>query len=147
MKENYSTVTPIPIIDHLNVDDLKNFLQVIEYSNLSMNLYANNSDEDCGSEIISDLSIILDRNTTPPFFCMVQYYGAENELDGETRNFEPQLMFIYDFDKKWWDIIDNRSSDFQSSHISKMLNQFNPSTGNLQQLKDQIMNCLRSIED
>ncbi|CAF1165201.1 unnamed protein product [Adineta steineri] len=78
---------------------------------------------------------------------MVQYYGPENELTGDKRNFEPQLMFVYDFDKKCWNIIDNRSSEFPSSHIDKMLNQFNSSTGNLQQLKNQIIHYLRSIED
>ncbi|CAF4200410.1 unnamed protein product, partial [Adineta steineri] len=50
------------------------------------------SDEACESEMISDLSIILDRKTTPAFFCMVQYYGPENELTGDKRNCEPQLI-------------------------------------------------------
>ncbi|CAF1496033.1 unnamed protein product [Adineta steineri] len=78
-----------------------------------MNLYRDDeSDEACESEMISDLSIILDRKTTPAFFCMVQYYGPENELTGDKRNCEPQLMFVYDFDKKCWNIIDNRSSEF-----------------------------------
>jgi hypothetical protein len=88
-------------------------------------------DEAHDSVMISDLSVLLDRKTTAPFFCMVQYYGGK-------RSFGPQLMFIYNFDQKCWSIIDNRSLEFQSSHTDKMLNQFNPSTDNLQQLKDHI---------
>jgi hypothetical protein len=37
MKENYSLLTPT--IHQLNVDDLKNFFKVIDYSNVVMNLY------------------------------------------------------------------------------------------------------------
>jgi hypothetical protein len=43
-------------------------------------------------------------------------------------------------------LIDNRTPGFQSSHINKILNQFNPSTDNLQQLKDQINHYLQSIK-
>ena len=97
--------------------------------------------------MISDLTLLLDRKTTPPFFCMVQYYGTESELCGEKRNFEPQLMLKYDFDQKLWNIIDNRSSESQSSLMGKMLNQFSPSIGDLHQLREQIVHYLRSIED
>ncbi|CAF1341846.1 unnamed protein product [Adineta steineri] len=73
-----------PIIDRLNVEDRKNFLKVIEYSNLSMNLYGDDElNEACESEMISDLNIILDRKTTSAFFCMVQYYGREHKLCGD----------------------------------------------------------------
>ena len=55
-------------------------------------------------------------------------------------------MFLYNFDRKCWNLISNRTPGFQSSHINKMLNQFNPSTDNLQQLKDQINHYLQLIK-
>ncbi|CAF1129599.1 unnamed protein product [Adineta steineri] len=58
-----------------------------------MNFYGDDElKEACRSEMISDLNIILDRKTTPAFFCMVQYYGREHELCGDKRNFEPELI-------------------------------------------------------
>jgi hypothetical protein len=90
MKENYSTVSSI--IDGLNVDDLRNFLKAIEYSNLLMNIDGLDFDEARGSTFISNLSIVLDLTTTPPIFFIAQYYGIENELCGSIRNIKPQLM-------------------------------------------------------
>jgi hypothetical protein len=46
--------------DKLNVDDLRNSLQAIEYSNISTNI--DGKDSDC-STFISDLTIISDRTT------------------------------------------------------------------------------------
>ncbi len=53
----------------------------------------------------SDLSIVLDRTTTPPIFFIAQYYGIENELCSSIRNIKSQLMFTYNFDLKCWNII------------------------------------------
>jgi hypothetical protein len=89
MKENYSTVSSII---GLNVDDLRNFLKAIEYSNLLVNIDGLDFDEACGSTFISDLNIVLDRTTIPPIFFIAQYYGIENELCGSIRNIKPQLM-------------------------------------------------------
>jgi hypothetical protein len=89
MKENYSTVSST--IYGLNVDDLRNFLKAIEYSNLLMNIGGLDMDEADGSTFISDLSIVLDRTTTQPIFFIAQYYGIENELCGGIRNIKPQL--------------------------------------------------------
>jgi hypothetical protein len=93
MKENYSILTPM--IDQLNINDLKNFIKSIEYSNLMMNLCGGDLDEARDTVMISDLSIILDRKTTDPFFCMVQYYGTESQLRVDKRSFGPQLMFLH----------------------------------------------------
>ncbi|CAF1202742.1 unnamed protein product [Rotaria sp. Silwood1] len=147
MKENYSTI--LSVIDELNVDVLRNFLKTIEYSNVLMNINEHDLDEARGSAFISDLTIVIDRTTTPPTFFMTQYYGTENELCGGMRNIKPQLMFTYNFDLKCWNIIDYRSSSFQSSHADEMLNKFNHnfvSTDNLQKTIDQIMNYLKIIK-
>jgi hypothetical protein len=110
MKENYSILTPM--IDQLNINDLKNFIKSIEYSNVMMNLCGGDLDEARDTVMISDFSIILDRKTTDPFFCMVRYYGTESQLRGDKRSFGPQLMFLYNFDRKCWSLIDNRIPGF-----------------------------------
>jgi len=56
------------------------------------------------------------------------------------------VEILYKFDRKCWSLIDNRTPEFQSSHINKILNQFNPLTDNLQQLKDQIDHYLQLIK-
>jgi len=114
-----------------------------------MNIDGLDLDEARGSTFISDLSIVLDRTTTPPIFFIAQYYGIENELCGSIRKIKPQLMFTYNFHLKCWNIIDDRSSNFQSSHADEMLNKFNYNfalTDNLAKTIDQIMNYLKIIK-
>jgi hypothetical protein len=58
-------------------------------------------------------------------------------------------MFTYNFDLKCWNIIDDRSSNFQSSHADKMLTKFNYNfllTDNLEKTIDQIMTYLKIIK-
>jgi hypothetical protein len=58
-------------------------------------------------------------------------------------------MFTHNFHLKCWNIIDDRSSNFQSSHADEMLNKFNYNfalTENLEKTIDQIMNYLKIIK-
>jgi len=59
------------------------------------------------------------------------------------------VLGTYNFDLKCWNIIDDRSSNFQSSHADKMLNKFNYNfalNDNVEKTIDQIMNYLKIIK-
>ncbi|CAF0834635.1 unnamed protein product [Rotaria sordida] len=146
MKQNHSLLTPM--FNDLTIDDLRNFINLIEYSNLKINLSGGDLDAKRGTAFISDITVIIDRKTTSNcFFSMVQYYGREKELNGDKRKFEPQLMFLYNFDEKYWSLIDNRTPGFQSSHIDKLFTQFNQlTTEDVQELRNTINHYLQSIK-
>ena len=115
MKDNYSTITPT--IDGLNIEQLQEFLKHIDYSNTEMNIDGGDLDEKQGSMFISDLTIISDRAVAPPVFFMAQYYDYEIKLCGGYRDFKPQILFIFDFNNKSWNLIDIQLSTIQSAHV------------------------------
>ncbi|CAF3260043.1 unnamed protein product [Rotaria sp. Silwood2] len=104
MKNNYATV--IPVIDGLNINQLQDFLKCIEYSNTIMNLDGGDLDEMKGLVLISNLTILSDRTVTPPVLFIAQYYDYGINLRGGIRTIKPQILFMYNFNNKSWNIID-----------------------------------------
>ena len=123
-------------------------MKLIEYSNLKLNLSGGDLDTQRGEALISDITVIVDRKTTLNcLFVMAQYYGPEKQLNGDKRNFQPQLLYVYNFDEKHFNLIDNRTSGFDSNHIDILLTQFNQlTTEDVQGLKSTINDYLKSIE-
>ncbi|CAF5135156.1 unnamed protein product [Rotaria sp. Silwood1] len=147
MKNNYATI--IPIIDGLNIDQLQDFLKCIEYSNTIMNLDGGDIDEKKGLVFISDLTILSDQTVTPPVLFIAQYYDYEINLRGGIRTIKPQILFMYNFNNKSWNIIDIQLSTLQLDHVKNIVHEFNNkflSGDDLEKTKDQLMNYISKIK-
>lgn len=122
MRDNYTTIKPT--IDGLSIDQLREFLERVEYCNTTINQDGGDVDQMAGLVPISDLTIVSDRTVTPPLLFMAQYHDLEGNLYGGTRTAQPQILLIYNFDSKCWSIIDMTLSTLQSKHVRVILDEF-----------------------
>ena len=98
---------------------------------------------------ISDLTILSDGTVTPPLLFIAQYYDLEINLCGGGRTTKPQILFIYNFDSKCWNIIDIQLSTLQSNHVGVILDEFRHNflaSNDLEKTKNRLMNYISNIK-
>ena len=64
---------------------------------------------------------VSDQMVTQPILFMAQYFGMEIDLSGDVRTMKPQIVFLYDFHAKCWNMLDIELSLLQSNHINVIL--------------------------
>jgi hypothetical protein len=71
---------------------------------------AHNSDGDDDNPLtfISDLTIVCEGRLDPPMLFMVQYFDIEDNLVGNLREFKPWIIYVYDFNLKCWNVLNQQ---------------------------------------
>ncbi|UJR29380.1 hypothetical protein I4U23_010592 [Adineta vaga] len=146
MRKNCDTI--IPLVEQLAIDDLQKFLKSIDYSCLTMNLYAVDIVEKQGLVPITDFTAVCDTTVSPAVFFFAIFYDLEKNLGGDRRKVQPQYFFSYDFNNKYWNIIKNNSCTSEPDYFVELMHKFNDNNSDYdtENVKHLMMTYLSKLE-
>ncbi|CAF4099298.1 unnamed protein product [Rotaria sordida] len=125
MKQNHSLLTPM--FNDLTINDLRNFINLIEYSNLKINLLGGDLDAKRCTAFISDITVIIDRKTTSNCFFSMSiinvrrfYDSCINETGIELEAVNVILSFVNN-ELGGWPILQGSSWNDASYNLTRLL--------------------------